>query len=729
MRQEYLQQNKMGNGCAVGLSGPAHWKGDVSMNYQCKDFSADLRKCTVPWSYIWVNSGYSTCAPLKETVLGVKGCFAPPFAAGDTELSFTLEADRHSIEDTGNKGKEDCGLLYAGGTWQPDKILRKGTYHYMVGERLISLKAESELVPLYGQAGFLIKVRLRNRTGGVLAVKLMPRLQPGHPGIQELGKWDFMPPAALGGACRAEGKGRVSGMEPLLWENESVRITLIQEQAEKVLSAGQILEARFAVVFTRAGVEPDLCPQQPCKGGQTLFQPCEGAQALLQSWERTSIQAWERRMERTNHSIPRLESNIPGLEMYYRRSLISGLVCLWENEQYVTNPFPATSGMDGGSICCYPWDVAGYSARTLVMLLGEQSLSFLNAMLDCGIDRHICMSLNGEGSGWCSYAYSMWSLLNLYWTVMTMTGKGQELFGKIKDLFEAEEQRLEEWEHLKDYGRQHNLLEMRTCGYEYYVPSPNAERAWCYDRLADLWEFIKGEKREDWRAKAQAIRESVRRNLWDGEAGWFKALHPGNHVEYVYSIQDYDVMRMGICDEEMKKAMLSHVADGKFLGSYGVNSISPGDELHYELNDPDWSGGGCYSGDGPELAETLWKEKEPALALEVLSRHFWMGTMAPYIPQEHYCDRPQMPENKRANIIAGVSGMQAVLFGMLGLEPTLDGHLVIDPRMSEKASEMCRIEGYHHRGHIVDLEVSGTQMSVSLDGKEVYNGGVRRLEL
>lgn len=50
--------------------------------------------------------------------------------------------------------------------------------------------------------------------------------------------------------------------------------------------------------------------------------------------------------------------------------------------------------------------------------------------------------------------------------------------------------------------------------------------------------------------------------------------------------------------------------------------------------------------------------------------------MAPYIPREHYCDRPQMPENKRAHIIAGVSGMQAVLLGMPGLEPTLDGHLV-----------------------------------------------------
>ena len=146
--------------------------------------------------------------------------------------------------------------------------------------------------------------------------------------------------------------------------------------------------------------------------------------------------------------------------------------------------------MDGGSICCYPWDVAGYSARTLVMLLGGKTLDFLKQMLRSGIDSHICMSLDGKGQGWCGYSYSMWSLMHLYWTILTMTGTGWELFDEILALFQAEEARLPEWEDLKDYGRQHNLLEMRTCGYEYIVPSPNAERAWCFDRFADLAERL-----------------------------------------------------------------------------------------------------------------------------------------------------------------------------------------------------------------------------------------------
>lgn len=44
------------------------------MSYQSEDFSVDLRKCTAPPNYIWVNSGFSTCAPAGENVTGAAGC-------------------------------------------------------------------------------------------------------------------------------------------------------------------------------------------------------------------------------------------------------------------------------------------------------------------------------------------------------------------------------------------------------------------------------------------------------------------------------------------------------------------------------------------------------------------------------------------------------------------------------------------------------------------------------
>ena len=45
----------------------------VWMGFRPEDFSMDLRKCTAPWKYIWVNSGFSTCALRNETVSGGQG--------------------------------------------------------------------------------------------------------------------------------------------------------------------------------------------------------------------------------------------------------------------------------------------------------------------------------------------------------------------------------------------------------------------------------------------------------------------------------------------------------------------------------------------------------------------------------------------------------------------------------------------------------------------------------
>jgi hypothetical protein len=279
---------------------------------------------------------------------------------------------------------------------------------------------------------------------------------------------------------------------------------------------------------------------------------------------------------------------------------------------------------------------------------------------------------------------------------------------------------------LKDYGGQHNLLEMRTCGYEHFVASPNAERAWCYERLSEIGEAL-GRDLGGWRGKAELIRASIRRNLWDESVGWLKCLHPDGRSEIVYSIQMFDALRNGACGEDMKEALLAHVQDGKFLGKYGVSSVSAEDEPHYELNDPDWSGGGCYSGDGPELAETLWGAGEPALALDVLSRHFWMGEHLLYYPQEHYCGIPAVPANKRANIIAGVAGVHAVLFGMAGIKPTLSGGGEIKPNPPEKG--YVEITGFKLRQKTIDILLRPGWTRITANGIVAYEGEPKTITL
>ncbi|NBD26282.1 MGH1-like glycoside hydrolase domain-containing protein [Paenibacillus glycinis] len=664
------------------------------MNDPLDNYALDLRKSTAPPNHIAVSSLYSVTAPQYGTVTGVKGCYSPPYAAGELQFGLDLVADGHKVEDTGNLGKRDCGLLFAGAVWRPDRIVRRGTYHWLKEEGLVSLGVISELVPLTGKAGFVLAVRVTNRCDRSVALEIMPRLEPGSVRKVPLGAWNFSPP--VGGTIPKR-----LGDESV-WENEAVRISVYHDRLSAIMSPGQEYAFRIAVVLTDAGRESPL-PNS------------------LADWAKETEERWRGLIARSETAMPRLETDIPGLEAYYRRSLISGLICLWDHPEFKIRPFPVTSGIDGGGINNYPWDAAGYVGQTLTMLLGsEGSLQYLRFMEEGGIDRHICFAPDGTGYEPFAYSYSLWAFFHFAWSLFSQHGVIAELYPVLRRVLEIDEERLLRRGELLDYGNHHHLLEMRGSGYEHVVASPNAERAWCYDRLAELAAHLGLEEAEGWRGKSARIRRAIREDLWDDEAKWFRSLYPGGHREIVYSIQAYDALRMGACTPEMERALLSHLRDGAFLGQFGVSSISAEDELHYELNDPDWSGGGSFGGEGPILAQTLWEIGRPELAWDVLKRHLWIGARLPYVPQEHYCDRPAVPAHKRANNISGMAGSQAIIFGMAGIRPQLDGSLHIHPQPPEEGR--VSLIGYDFRGHLYDVHMAPGHCRIVRDGSEIYSG-------
>jgi hypothetical protein len=658
--------------------------------YSLPDFSFDLRRQVAPAS-LWVSSGWTTVAAAPGTVCGVDGCFAPPYAAPDSALRVAFEVDGRPVGDGVRPGIAGfgLGLLVSGGTWRPDRIERTGTFHQYRDGELISLRIDTRLTPRYGAGGYLLEITVANRAGREVEVGLRPELAPGRPRRLPLAEWGWMQPEPGTGG-------------------EQARVTLLHDALRRRVPAGG------AVGFTLAVHLGDAHPGDVHLGDvQEAAEPA----ADLAGPARDATARWQRRLSTALGAVPTLETDLPGLGAYWRRSLASGLVCLWDNPAFVTNPYVATSGVDGGAMCAYAWDTGGYAPQLLTLMLGDTATDLLEAMMKADLTRHYAIAPDGTGLG-VAYAYSGWALVTLAAAVAAQRGIDPGLVERLHDAVIALDGRFPTTGDLSDYGTQHNLLEMRGAGWEHVVASPNAERAWYLETLATLAE-VSGAVLPvgALRANAGRIRAAIAEQLWDSEAGWFRSRYPDGHTELAYSVQAFDALRAGACTPEMAAALVSQVRAGAFLGDYGVSAVSAEDERHYELGDTDWSGAGAYTGEAPQLALTLWEQGEHALAWDVLSRLFWMGEHFPYFPQEHYCDRPAAPPvGRRANIVAGLAGAEAVLTGLAGVRPRPDGSLVIAP---PPAPGGIALRGLRFRGRIIDLEITPGRFAVMVDGRQV----------
>jgi hypothetical protein len=177
----------------------------------------------------------------------------------------------------------------------------------------------------------------------------------------------------------------------------------------------------------------------------------------------------------------------------------------------------------------------------------------------------------------------------------------------------------------------------------------------------------------------------------------------------------------------MKEAVIDQLKEGLFLAGYGVESISKADRIHHEVVDTDWSGGGAYTGDGPQVALTMYEQDEPAKAWDILQRHFWMGEQLLYYPQEHLVDKPITPRHKRSTIYAGLIGAEAILFGLAGFQPDGNGRLFVNPQLSVEGT--ISIIGFGFRGTSIDVHFSKENMKIVSDGKVIYDGKPQKIKV
>ncbi|APY11616.1 hypothetical protein BWZ22_10340 [Seonamhaeicola sp. S2-3] len=138
----------------------------------------------------------------------------------------------------------------------------------------------------------------------------------------------------------------------------------------------------------------------------------------------------------------------------------------------------------------------------------------------------------------------------------------------------------------------------------------------------------------------------------------------------------------------------------------------------YDLNDADWGGPGVYAGDAPELVEDLYLSGHPDMAENVLSRILWWGKHFPYYPQAIIADDIDYRRNGRANIIAGITSTQSILFGLLGLEYTARGEVLIKPNKTDLFTEF-ELKGLKIKDKKVDIYMNNNSVLVKSNEAKV----------
>lgn len=420
-----------------------------------------------------------------------------------------------------------------------------------------------------------------------------------------------------------------------------------------------------------------------------------GASAAARELMEHDIQTFLTRLPALSHPDPRVTR-------FYHHAALQLLWDRWKvGKTFILDPWYPSLGLDSGGLNSYAWDF-NYAAIPLTLLDPKGMRAMLVALLSAPITEHYSIEpVRGEGTGpFYSYnPYSFTSAVDNYIratgdrTILRETMKGKTVLEWLIDMAQfGEDDRDPDHNHLLDYGDDHNLLEIKTTGsgpgYIHEVPSPNAERSFVYETVADLLEEEHDTKHAalipKFRQSAAEVRRAINEILWVEDAGWYGTRQRDGQVVPVYSIQVFDLLRLpGVVPPERARRLAAHLNEGEFLGPWGMRSLSIKDRL-WDWRDHDWSGPMTYIGDGPQLVADLYQAGFVEEAWKVFERILWWPEHLAVYPQgianDDYTSR--FPQSKpfggrisagRTNEISGCVGVESVVRGLFGVRPERDG--------------------------------------------------------
>lgn len=621
-----------------------------------------------------------TSVEIRQTSFGIGNIISPPYFCYPFSGKFSLFHQPVSVSDF---------------DWYPAGAVLKGKEINGVGSVM-------SVIPLWKSRGILAEITLENRSDREIKIPA-EWIAEGQIGKSE--NWEWYPPFAM--KSNPQDIQVKSGQGALEFWNEST-IALIKSQ-----------ELRIDTVRSNTLVgEITLKPGQKKSislvvligsNSETQIQEAEELMRNPGNVQTEAFANYNQMLNDVESKVPKF-SGSPQLEAFYQKGLLTFLTCRWDIPEFISSPWYAESGIDGGALNNYCWGIA-YISRMMSMIDPSAVRKLLLAYATADLRKTYALNpADGKGMG-VLYSYNYFSIARATHDYIILTGDlniltekiGQQTYLDYLYQFCLSKEDLKSDPELIDFGDNSNLLELKkTADYCHYTPSPNAERLLIYRYLSDLYSWLGKTTPDDLDKRAERLKSVFQSRLWDSKNNWLFSLDQQQQPRTAYSIQIFDVLRTGALTRDQETAVVSHLNATEFLSGFGVHSLAKTDE-GYDVSDVDWGGPGVYAGDAPELMEDLLNAGFVDQGIDVLKRILWWGRF-PYYPQAIRADRIGYREDGRPNEIAGLAATQSIVFGLFGISVGKD-FVSINP-ISHSFVKGLSLNGLTMRNRKMDISVS-----------------------
>lgn len=444
-------------------------------------------------------------------------------------------------------------------------------------------------------------------------------------------------------------------------------------------------------------------------------------ETLLES----SFEWLEAETQRIYRNLPRLETDDPALDRLYYRSLVTYLLCRWDNPDLFLSPFYSTGSVNGACMCSYLWNYCGgLKFHPIFDPTGNKEMLRAYLKLDLTASYALDPVTGGPVGPW--YMINQEKIIRMVYYHVLFTGDKGFLHEMAGDRTVIEWMKFHAYVcddlskdvDLYDYGEQgsqHLEIHFYNNGpYNGIMPDLNARRYRNYMLAYELTK-VAGEPDERLPQRAAQLKEKMK-SLWNEDAQWYDFIDAEGNRDIRYTAQMFKFINSGVLDKKERDGLVSHLNDREFLSWLGIHSMSKLDS-QYDQDDIDNGGGGICVHFVPQICMQLYETGYSKLATDIFRRVYWWGERMPYMGDSFAAN---MILNREVTPLQGDIGSvgvaQMIALAVFGIHADFDGNISISP-VKETLTGKMKLENMNICEKTFCVEVTGNMFSVIFNGQ------------